>query len=263
MATPYDASFFNLYEEGSRLSARQIVPLVMKLCQPKRVIDVGCGAGSWLAVFKEHGVEHVLGVDGHYIDRKLLQISAGEFYAFDLKNPLRLNQQFDLAVSLEVAEHLPPDCAEGFVDSLVRLAPAVLFSAAVPFQGGVNHLNEQWPTYWIGHFRQKGYVASDCIRGKIWENPSVEWWYAQNTLLFVRHDTLLHYPFMQGESMNPLPIVHPRKYLELVSELASAKEIIAEHDARNMSLKKTLAMLPTLIRNALGKRMKRVFTRGS
>jgi hypothetical protein len=61
---------------------------------------------------------------------------------------------FDLAICLEVAEHLPPEAAEGFIDSLTRLAPVVLFSAAITFQVGNQHLNGQWPDYWATLFRR-------------------------------------------------------------------------------------------------------------
>jgi SAM-dependent methyltransferase len=124
-----------------------VVPTVLRLVQPEPVVDVGCGDGAWLSVFRELGVNHRFGLDGDYVDRRLLQIPQDQFSATDLSLPFRLPCTFDLAVSLEVAEHLPPQSAEDFVDSLTRLAPVVLFSAAIPLQGGTHHLNEQWPDY--------------------------------------------------------------------------------------------------------------------
>ena len=106
--------------------------------------------------------------------------------AGDLAQPLQIDRRFDLALSLEVAEHLPPECGSEFVQTLTDLSSVILFSAAIPFQGGTDHLNEQWPEYWADRFDARGYVPIDCIRRRIWRNEDVEWWYAQNLMFFVR-----------------------------------------------------------------------------
>ena len=88
-----------------------------------------------------------MGIDGDWVPRQHLQVSLDQFMVHDLCSPLRLDRSFDLAISLEVGEHLPPACEETLVASLARIAPVVLFSAAVPQQGGNDHLNEQRPGY--------------------------------------------------------------------------------------------------------------------
>ncbi len=246
---PYTEDFYEGQRERSRQSAQEIVPLVLELTSPKSVVDVGCGVGTWLAVFREHGVEDVLGIDGDYVDRTMLEIPAHLFVARDLSRPLRLDRQFDLVVSLEVAEHLPPACAETFVASLTSLGPAVLFSAAIPFQGGTGHVNERWPEYWAERFRDRGYVVVDCIRRRVWRNRNVASWYAQNTLLFARPDYLERHPRLEQElaatSLAQLSIVHPKRYLYLT-------------DPRNMPLGRVLASLPALFTRALRRRLRRV-----
>jgi len=159
------------------------VPIILDWVQPKRVVDVGCGDGTWLSVFREQGVIDVLGIDGDYVEPENLQIPVHQFMTWNLTQPVLLNQTFDLAVSLEVAEHLPEESAFGFVDTLVRLSDVVLFSAAIPHQGGTNHINEQWPDYWIALFEAQGYIAIDILRGRIWDNAEVQPWYAQNGVL--------------------------------------------------------------------------------
>src|SRR5262245_20958009 len=168
---PYTDEFFDQHQEGSRRSARIIVPLIMELIGPKSVVDVGCGLGTWLSVFRHHGVERILGIDGDYVNRQRLEIAQHEFFVRDLSSPTPIDRGFDLAVSLEVAEHLPERSADSFVDFLTSLAPVVLFSAAVPCQGGTNHLNEQWPDYWAARFESRGYRTCDYIRDRIWDNP--------------------------------------------------------------------------------------------
>jgi SAM-dependent methyltransferase len=229
---PYTSDFYRKQAPESRRSAEAIVPLVVDLVRPRSIIDVGCGVGAWLSVFIEHGVEDVFGIDGEWVDRALLRIPERHFSSFDLEKPFRIDRQFDLAMSVEVAEHLPAECAETFVDSLVRLAPVVLFSAAIPFQGGTHHLNEQWPDYWAGYFHERGYVAVDCLRKKIWRNENVDWWYAQNLLLFAREDYLETHPPLKKEAdatvTQPLPLVHPRKYLEVIHWMESLRQMAKE-----------------------------------
>ncbi len=185
-ATPYTDSFYSAREGGSLQSARVVVPLVAGLVQPRSVVDIGCGLGTWLKAFVEHGITDCLGLDGDYVDRSKLLIPAEKYRAADLAKPLELGRTFDLAVCLEVAEHLPPRHAIQLIRSLTALAPCVLFSAAAPGQGGTQHVNEQWPSYWRKMFSSVGYSRLDPIRPQIWRNRSVDWWYRQNIYLYCK-----------------------------------------------------------------------------
>jgi hypothetical protein len=154
------------------------------------------------------------------VDRGRLEIPRERFLAQDLTQPLKLERSFDLAVSLEVAEHLPAESAAMFIDGLAALASLVLFSAAAPFQGGQHHVNEQWPGYWVGRFAARGYVPIDCLRRHLWEDERVEWWYAQNLLLFAERGHLEMQPLLRQEyelAGGTAPaLVHPKRYLEWV-----------------------------------------------
>lgn len=219
----YDRGFHTAIESGSERSARVIVPLVVQKLRPLSVVDVGCGTGSWLKEFKRHGAREVLGIDG---SRRAvaLKVEEREFVEKDLTQPLALGRRFDLAVCLEVAEHLPEEYGPGFIAQLTRLAPAVLFSAAVPYQGGTGHVNEQWPEYWAEHFSRQGFVAVDTIRPDVWTNPEVEFWYAQNTLLFVHPDILeTNEKLARAASStraDALARVHPALYVAKVKDPA-------------------------------------------
>jgi SAM-dependent methyltransferase len=176
------------------------------------VCDVGCGDGTWLRVFREQGVTDVLGIDGEYVAKDRLQIPAANFRAMDLRHRISLQRPFDLAISLEVAEHLPESRAASFVEDLTRLAPVILFSAAIPGQGGRNHVNEQWQTYWTATFTQCGYVVCDFLRPKIWRNRRIAYWYRQNALLFCSESSLEIIPEL---ALSPhslrVSLVHPEQ----------------------------------------------------
>lgn len=184
-----------------------IVPLVLKLYPNVRsVVDFGCGLGTWLRAFKEHGSHEILGLDGEWCDKSLLfnNIAETEFKTVDLECPVLLNKTYDLVISLEVAEHLSEISADTFVQSLVNAGKVILFSAAIPGQGGYNHINEQYPEYWQKKFLQHGYVFHDVIRDKIWNNPEVEFWYKQN-MFIVAHESI-HFP---EDSNFKYPVIHP------------------------------------------------------
>jgi SAM-dependent methyltransferase len=226
----YSKRFYDERERGSTASARAIVPIVMEVVGPRSVIDVGCGTGAWLAVFQEHGIEDVCGVDGAHVAGESLRIAPDRFVAFDLTSRYTSARRFDLVVSLEVAEHLPPENAASFVASLCDLAPAALFSAAVPFQGGTGHVNEQWPEYWASLFERHGFQPFDCVRPPTWNNEHVEWWYAQNTLLFVSGDRIAATPALRSRlpaRASPLSLIHPRSWLARNHALAAARALPA------------------------------------
>jgi SAM-dependent methyltransferase len=226
MQNLYGEQFWEGHSTGSRQSADIVAPIIVSMLRPQSVVDVGCGIGTWLASFADSGVPTVLGLDGAYAKKVGLQIPEERFVACDLREPPNVGRTFDLAVSLEVAEHLPPECAEDFVDSLVRLAPAVLFSAAIPGQGGTGHVNERWQSFWAGLFLARGYTAVDCVRPRVWDDPRVSFWYAQNTLLYVDSKRVALEPDTAIRDF-PLDIVHPRQYeLEMKRNCGDAPRIV-------------------------------------
>lgn len=183
-STPYNADFHINHASGSLSSARAIAPLVIDLVKPRSVVDIGCGIGTWLRAFADLGIEDYIGLDGEYVNQSDLLIPADRFRAAELTKPPSLEQKFDLAVCLEVAEHLPQTVANRFVDYLTTAAPVVLFSAALPGQRGTNHINEQWPSYWRQRFENRGYIRLDPIRPQVWRDNRVKWWYKQNIYLY-------------------------------------------------------------------------------
>lgn len=196
-AQNYTESFFADALPGALASARVIVPMLLELMvsnKPQSAVDFGCGLGAWLKALQENGVSSVLGVDGNYVDRRRLQISESVFKVADLERDPPRVEPFDLALCIEVAEHLPEGAARLLVERVAEAAPVVLFSAAVPGQGGTHHVNEKWPSYWAKHFAELGFRMTDPIRPQILGDRRVEWWYRQNLVVFVRTEALGKYP---------------------------------------------------------------------
>lgn len=195
--TLYDHGFYARQGGESLESARIVAPLVMALATISSVIDVGCGIGGWLRAFSENEVPVVRGVDGNYVDPSKLYIAPEFFMAVDLTQPLDLVGRYDLAICLEVAEHLDARSGRELVGVLTDLAPLILFSAAVPGQGGIGHVNEQWPWYWRHIFEQRNFRMLDVIRPLIREDRRIKWWYRQNIVMFANEEAMAANPLLR------------------------------------------------------------------
>jgi SAM-dependent methyltransferase len=238
----YDKHFYDKLNTASKISGEVIVPIVLDLLHPKSVIDIGCGQGEWLSNLAGTSIDY-LGVDGDYISDEQLLIDKQKFVRYDLSSAFCIDRTFDVAMSLEVAEHLRQESSEDFVVSLTKLAPAVVFSAAVPGQGGVNHINEQWPSYWKQLFLRHGYIRLDAIRPLIWQNPQVAFYYRQNVFLFV--DPSRH-----------LQLVERYPVFDKYSELSIVKTTIIEDLIRKNRRERLYVRLRSFFRS-LSSRLKR------
>jgi len=230
-AKHYTSNFFEGHGSGAFTSAGIVLPIVNGFFHPDSVIDIGCGVGNWLKVWnKEIGVEDYFGVEGPYITKDLLQIPAEKVLLTDLKQNLKIDRRFDLAMSLEVAEHLPESSSDHFVDMLTKLSDIILFSASIPGQDGTYHINEQTPEYWALKFSKKGYVVLDCIRDSIWNNNKVEWWYQQNIFVFIKSELLANYPelikFKKSMPGDELLRIHPWIYFYNVQQYTKTKTLL-------------------------------------
>lgn len=239
--SPYDDAFFAAITEPALRSARIIVPILIQFVQPQSVLDVGCGQGAWLKAFQENGIARLSGLDGDYVDRANFLIDARCFASVDLRRGTLVTETFDLAVCLEVGEHLPMPASPGLVDLLTNAAPLVLFSAAIPGQGGVDHINEQWPAFWRKLFAAHGYRRLDPIRRHIFQDQRIPGWYQQNIYLYASADAIARSLKLQAEEQR---ISH------------AEMELIHGHIlARYQSLRGILGEVPRVLWQALRRRL--------
>lgn len=188
MSYEYDSEFFDFVNASASKSARRFIEVVEEQVFAARrvpnVIDVGCGRGVWAAEWRRRGATRVLGVDGDYVPRDTLLIPRECFFATDLSKPFDANARFDLVQCLEVAEHIAPQSAAVLIDGLVRHGDVIVFSAAIPGQGGEHHINERDYAYWRQMFAARGYQMYDAIRPLLRNELDVEPWYRYNAFVY-------------------------------------------------------------------------------
>ena len=210
MDVKYTQEYYQQHLSGALSSAKVILNVLSSFYKPSLVIDFGCGSGAWLNIAKEMFHSKVLGIDQHsFFDTDML-ILPDEYLAHNLETPLHLGYKFDLAISVEVAEHIAEEFADTFINSLCNHSDVVLFSAALPMQGGTGHINEKPCSYWAKKFAQHGFFALDCLRPLIWDNTDVEVWYKNNSLLFVSQHQKNKLERQIPQINYPLDVIHPQ-----------------------------------------------------
>lgn len=218
----YSRDFYRGQSPTSAFAASALLPPIIQLVKPSSMVDVGCGIGTWLAAAESLGVDRLVGVEGPWVKSDDLQSTRIELVTHDLERPIPALGRFELAMSVEVAEHISHARADGLVAELCGLAPVVLFGAAVPGQGGVHHINEEWQSTWAGRFRTHGFHAFDLLRAPFWSNANIPVHYRQNTLLYVHADHVARLEAAHGRAL-PTPwildIVHPEVQLANVDAL--------------------------------------------
>jgi SAM-dependent methyltransferase len=222
-------------------SAKNIIPIIQDWFNPASVLDVGCGNGSWLKAWMEEGLTDILGVDGNYVNQQELLIPVDKFVPHNLEEPLDLNRRFDIVFCLEVGEHLDEKFSTGLIQSLTRHSDTIIFSAAIPGQGGDRHINEKEPAFWQKIFNEAGYHTYDIIRPLIWENDEIYWWYRQNMFVAAKKG------MFPGKDEKIRHLVHP-ELLKITFEDFSDKIYHLNNPGT----------LPRYFLNRLWKRLKRI-----
>lgn len=165
-------------------SAKEIFGYMLELLHIETVIDVGCGCGAWLKGVKDLKPSiKVMGIDNSDCDRSEF-LAPNEFVKCDVFsfNPPK---KYDVAISLEVAEHIDQNKADDFIEKLCECSQIILFSAAIKYQGGNHHVNEQFQDYWKEKFERYGYICIDLFRQRFWNNDNVSVYFKQNMFLYV------------------------------------------------------------------------------
>ncbi|MEW4448467.1 methyltransferase domain-containing protein [Qipengyuania sp. JC766] len=223
----YSRGFHDDRHARTHRAALEILGFLHRLVEFESLCDFGCGVGSWLAAAEEIGISDVRGYEGTWAREADMVVAPEIIDLRDLRQPIGTDRRFDLAMTLEVAEHLPEDRAATFVADLCAHSDLVLFSAAIPMQGGVGHINERWPSYWAEFFSGNGYDPFDIVRPHFWNERHIPFWYRQNTLVYAKRGSEKVDLLAKADpaSRSLLDLVHPEQYE--FAEAAQPKRAIA------------------------------------
>jgi SAM-dependent methyltransferase len=182
--------YLNTVETPAVKSAGAICSSIMEEFRPRSLIDIGCGTGALMENFQKRGVK-VKGLEYSEAALAFCRRRNLDVKKFDLEtDDLETKERYDVAISMEVAEHLPKKIADEYVGLLARLSDIVVFTAAPPGQGGQDHVNEQAASYWIEKFASYGFShdldVTNAWKGKWRSSGSVAKWYSDNLLVFVK-----------------------------------------------------------------------------
>lgn len=216
----YDKGFYNKHAEGMTKSAVRVLDSLFSIYMPNSILDVGCGRGYWLMQAKRMGIHDLCGIDGEWVTDVGLVDDSIKFIPHNLNEKIQTHRKYDLVMSLEVAEHISRNSSVDFIESLCGCTDVVLFSAAIKAQGGDNHINEQWQSYWADLFSERNYKPVDILRPMLWEDEDVMWWYRQNILLYINAMNPLYIELINSGGMQvPINLVHPMNYMHKVNLL--------------------------------------------
>ncbi len=153
----YSLNYYKQINEEEGEQARRLADILIWKYDPQSVIDIGCATGLYLKPFLDLGIK-VTGVDNapHAISDKVLQIPRQAILLRDITKQ-SIKKRADLAICLEVLEHIPAQGAPAAITHLIETSDTIIFSAAQPGQGGEGHINCQPKEYWQGIFDAKGF----------------------------------------------------------------------------------------------------------
>jgi len=181
----YTEEYYSEISEGGTRSAQEMFKVLKGLNvfnDSDSVVDFGSGIGQWGV-----GLENYTAID-FKIPRNLLLTK--NYIDHDLRRPF-IGGKWNLAICMEVAEHLEEMYADTLVESISKSADLILFGAAIPGQGGKNHFNEQYQSYWLAKFRKRGFdLYYKQPRHSILENRLIDYYYRANVMFLTNKSGL-------------------------------------------------------------------------
>lgn len=208
----YNNEFYDKHYEGSYQSAYIILSYIKNYLKVNSIIDFGCGAGTWCLAAKNLGVSMIYGIDSNSLSRAQSNDCTINYIQSDIGKKMPLLPKFDLTISVEVGEHISENDSDAYITNLVNASNIILFSAAVPGQEGLHHINEQPLSYWVKKFKKHHFELVDSLRGVFWNNSSVEIWYRNNIVFFAHEESV---SWLTNALPKPQPIVdfiHPQLF---------------------------------------------------
>lgn len=215
----YEQMSMRMVGANNLSSAEIIVPMLIELINPKSVIDIGCATGVWLSQFQKQNIS-ITGVDGNWVKNHKSFINKRDivYYDFESNKNFPINTTYDLAICLEMAEHVSRKMSDKLISILTSLSDVIYFSAATPNSGGRHHVNERWQSYWCKKFKEQNYILIDAIRPKIFTNKKCCYFYAQESFIYINKNKIREFPLLSKYIRDDvlLDIVHPELFMNQI-----------------------------------------------
>lgn len=228
--------------EKRKANAHKVLkPVFNILGVPASLLDIGGGAGSWCATAKDLGVQRVCLVDACPPNQVIPELSHDEQVQANLEAGIPNMGRFDLAICIEVIEHLTDDAANRLIGQMASCTNFVLFSAAIPGQGGIGHISERFHDYWHAKFSLFQFETYDVVRPMLISSSDIASIHRQNLFLYAKKGC--------AHSLADLPQICEDM------ELIRAEHLKSLYNKEPIDLRTALGAIP----NALTRTIKRRF----
>lgn len=171
--------------------AETIVGVLINTFEPSSVLDVGCAIGHYLSKFESQGI-NTMGIEGSRwaVSKSLVDTVVQG----DLRCKQKIDDDFELVICIEVAEHIHPKFEENLVDTItsgVANSGSILFTAAPPGQYGKHHINLKDKEHWIKLFENRAVKYNQQATSRLVSDLSSKLaytpWPLDNIMVFDNH----------------------------------------------------------------------------
>jgi len=163
--------------------AKRLTSWIKDNLNPQKVLDLGCGPGTYVECFRDQGVNAIgYDTDVRVKDKNYLVCKS----LFDV------DETGDVVLCMEVAEHIDSSENLNIVQSMTKTLSTggiLIWTAAKPGQGGVGHINCQNKIYWEALFATQSLKRCLDIEEQLADSMKDGYhmgWFVQNLLVYKR-----------------------------------------------------------------------------
>jgi SAM-dependent methyltransferase len=134
----------------------KIADAIVRDLRPSSVLDAGCAMGFLVEALRARGVE-AWGIDVSEYAISQVHESVQEYCSVgSIAEPLP--RRYDLIVSIEVLEHIPPTDGAAAISALCAATDRILLSTTPDDFAEATHLNVQPPEVWSAALAREGFL---------------------------------------------------------------------------------------------------------
>lgn len=191
----YSRDFHKSIENDEYPQAVRLASYIKNYMRPSKFIDFGCSTGLYLREMQIQIPE--LESVGYEFSKDAVDMAlCKNVIEFDLTKKLDIDKKENtLGLCLEVLEHIDDSNWLPVLKNLSSLCDTIIFSAAVPGQGGTGHINCRNKIDWIYRFHTLGWIV-DLDKTKhileVMTNGYHMGWFSFNAMVLVNGSRILY-----------------------------------------------------------------------